>query len=287
MAFRFNWITLNELNGNSFNVNKNIYYHVKEANNRIKQKLDAGFIITGGVGSGKSNFAKGLHGTHMEVFRKKKYNLDKHVHFLLESVLDAFDDTKNKKESINFDEAVQGATGKDTMTKLGSQLNKKFVTKRFKGHLFTLCIDNLKSLSEKSIDRSIAWYHVRYVRDKRGKYRKGIFKVFTRNETLLIWEDLKKNKYRFVEEHPIYKSKLYEYICPNFENNFYSEEDYDKKKDIETSKIPDEEINAHTIQRNKLIKEILNKKIMTQQQIANIIGLSRTAVSDINAKMTT
>lgn len=235
-----NNIILKTLNGESYKFPKNMYYVLKESINRSKQKLDNVIVYTGGVGSGKSNLSKGANGTYNEHFRNKPYGLDD-VYFLIDKVLESFDKSDNKGDPINYDEAVQGASGRDGMSKLGKKLRVALITKRTKRHLISLCVDNPKELNDKIIERCLAWYHVFYIRTAQGKYVKGLFKVFSKEDLRLVYNDLKNYKYRFVEEHPIFKRSVNTYKSYDYSNIFYNEDEYDKKKGLETSNLDGDE----------------------------------------------
>lgn len=282
-----NNIKLETLDGLEYKFPENMYYVLKEAVNRSSQKLDNVIIYTGAVGSGKSNLSKGANGTYSEHFLVRPYTLDD-VYFLIEKVLESFDMKDNKGAPINYDEAIQGASGKDGMSKLGKKLRTAFITKRTKRHLISLCVDNPKELNDKVIERCIGWYHVFLVRTIKGKYIKGLFKVFSKNDLRTVYNDLKKYKYRFVEDHPIYKKNINIYKSYNYSKLFYSEEEYDNKKGTETSNTDEEDNskdNKHMQQRDNLIIELLNKGFK-QQAIANIIGTSRSTIGLIKDKRT-
>jgi len=257
-----NNIKLKTLEGIKYKFPKNIYYIMKESLNRANQKLDNVIVYTGGVGSGKSNLSKGANGTYNETFRKKSYTLDD-VYFLIDTVLGAFDNQNNKGDPINYDEAIQGASGKDGMTKLGKKLRVALITKRTKRHLISLCVDNPKELNDKIIERCLAWYHVFYVRTKKGKYVKGLFKVFSREDLRTVYNDLKNYKYRFVEEHPIYKKNINTYKSYDYSDLFYNEKDYDLKKGAETSHLDGEDVKSNALSE----KEERNIKIVAGAEL--------------------
>lgn len=281
-----NNIKLKTLSGDEYKFPKNLYFVLKEAVNRSKQKLDNVIIYTGSVGSGKSNLSKGANGTYNEVLRGKPYTLDD-VYFLIDKVLESFDRQDNKGAPINYDEAIQGASGRDGITKLGKKLRIALITKRTKRHLISLCVDNPKELNDKIIERCLAWYHVFYIRTNKGKYVKGLFKVFAKEDLRTIYNDLKNYKYRFVEEHPIFKRNIDTYKSYDYSNIFYDEKDYDLKKGEETSNLDsneDKKDNKQQLQRDRAIM-ILKENGLTQSQISKGIGLSRSTIADIQVKM--
>jgi predicted XRE-type DNA-binding protein len=277
-----NNITLETLNKDKFKFPKNVYFHLQEANNRSKQKLDNIIVVTGAVGSGKSNMMKGINGVYSECIKKRPYTLDD-VYFLIDDVLKAFDRKDNKEAPIDYDEAVQGGTGKDGLTKLGFKLRKALITKRSKRHLVTLGIDNPKELNDKIIERCIAWYHIYYKRTRNGKYVKGMFKVFSARDLQRVWDDLKNYKYRFVEQHPLYQQNYKVFRCGDYTNLWFTEEAYDTKKDEQTKNIEDVETNKAEQQIKEAILKMREEGI-TQNKIAGYFGISRSNVSYIENK---
>jgi len=255
-------ITLKSLEGVEYKFPKNIYWVLKETINRASQKLDNVIVYTGGVGSGKSNLSKGANGTYNEVFRNKPYTLDD-VYFMIDKVLESFDNQENHGDPINYDEAVQGASGKDGITKLGRKLRVALITKRTKRHLISLCVDNPKELNDKIIERCIAWYHVFYIRTNKGKYVKGLFKVFSKEDLRTVYNDLKNYKYRFVEEHPIFKRNLNIYKSYDYSDLFYDEKAYDEKKGTETSNMDDDNPKSKGLDE----KSIRNIKIQAGAEL--------------------
>ena len=277
-----NNIKLKTLNGETYKFPKNIYYVMKEAVNRSNQKLDNVIIYTGSVGSGKSNLSKGANGTYSEVIRKKPYTLDD-VYFLIDKVLESFDRQDNKGSVINYDEAIQGASGRDGISKLGKKLRVALITKRTKRHLISLCVDNPKELNDKIIERCLAWYHVFYIRTNKGKYVKGLFKVFKKEDLRTIYNDLKNYKYRFVEEHPIFKKNIHIYKSYDYSDIFYNEEQYDLKKGEETSNLEDDDKSKPLDdKRIRNIKIVAGSELGVKQAVlASAYGLSISGIQKI------
>jgi len=227
-------IHLETLAGVKYSIPKNSFYHLIEAHNRVKQKLDGLIIITGSVGSGKSNKAKGLAGTWENYFFNREYTLD-NVHFSAEKVSEQTDRDDNKTHVINFDEAIQGGGSSAGITKVGKVFRSKLITKRFKRHLYLITVDSLKELNDKLIERCVVWYHVYYKRDKHGKYNKGFYKVFNPTQALKIYEDLKDKRCRDTMKHTYFIRNRYVFRDNNYDKVWYSEDDYDAKKSKETS----------------------------------------------------
>jgi len=227
--------------GKPYRLPKCSFYHLQEAKNRTDQKLDALVIITGSVGSGKSNKGMALGGTWENHFNDRDYDLD-NVHFSAQKVSAEFDREDNFTHCINFDEAIQGGSSSGGITKIGKVLRSKLITKRFKKHLILTTVDSLKELNDKIIERCVVWYHVYYVRDRNGKYSKGHFKVFSPEQALKVYEDLKDKRCRDIMKHPIFLSNKLRYKDDDYTELWYSDKEYDKKKAKETSEQDDKEV---------------------------------------------
>jgi hypothetical protein len=271
---RYIWFE-NEHN-KKYYLNIESYFHLLEAYNRINQKLDAPIIITGAVGSGKSNKAIGLCGTWENFFFDRSYNLD-NVHFTAISVMNEMDREDNYTKAINFDESINGGSSGAAISKVGKALKSKLITKRFKKHLTIFTVDNLKELNEKIIERCIVWYHVYYIRDKNGIYHKGIYKAFSPEQALRVYEDLKDKKCRDILKHPIFINNPINNNDPDYSNLWYSEKDYDSKKAKETSE--EEEQNDDVPLKHIIAYQLwLQKKKYTE--IAEIIDTPRTTLTE-------
>lgn len=279
-------IILESKNKKSYSLPKVMWYHLLECKNRAEQNLDALIIVTGKPGSGKSNGSVGLAGTWEDILYNRQFDLDK-LHFLPDKVIERTNLENNETEAIDYDEAIQGATSKDGMTKIGFILRKALVTKRRKRHFYLVNVDNLKELSDKVIERAVAWYHFYYYRDKTGKYVKGLFKVFSSQEALKVYEDLKNKKYNAIEDHPIFVNKWRNYKTGKYLDIWFLESEYDKKKTRDTNLLNKTESSKNkeiVEQRNKLIMELL--KTRTQADVGKMIGLSRSGISEIKSSMT-
>lgn len=277
-------IKLKTLEGKPYTIPRIIYNVFKEGFNRVEQKFDFPFIITGSVGSGKSNLLLVAGGTWQNQFLKKEFNLG-HIHFISEDIIKQTERTDNYKEFIGYDEAIQGGTSKDGMTKVGSILRKTLITKRKKGHALGACVDSIKELNDKIIERSVVWFHVHYYRTNKGRYRRGIVKIFSPQEALKVYEDLKAKRYTKTEEHPIWLKKWKSYTLPNYSNVWFDESEYDLKKDKDTNLLEQKASNDKTMdQRNKAIMFCLELGAK-QIEISKRLDISRSYISDIKAKL--
>ena len=260
-------IYLKTLDGKEYRLPKCTYYHLTEAKNRTDQKLDALIIVTGPVGSGKSNKSMGLGGTWENHFFSREYELDK-VHFSATAVSNEMDRDDNYTEVVNFDEAIQGGSSSGGITKVGKVLRSKLITKRFKKHLTITTVDSLKELNDKIIERCVAWYHVYYIRKRDGTYSKGHFKVFGPEQALKVYEDLKDKKCRDTMKHPLFMKNILKYKDDDFTNLWYTEKDYDDKKSKETSEQDDKEITLnpkHVYFWNKKVNDGISYNQMAKE----------------------
>lgn len=258
------------------------YIQIQEAYNRICQKLDAPIIITGAVGSGKSNKAIGICGTWENFFWDRDYTLNQ-VHFSAGKVMSEMDRDDNYTRAINFDEAISGGSSQAAITKVGKALKTKLITKRFKKHLTVFTVDNLKELNEKIIERCVVWYHVYYERQSNGKYVKGKFKPFSPDEAMRVYEDLKEKKYRDILKHPIFLNKNLHFEDPDYSGLWYSDDDYNEKKSKDTS---EEESKNEDIKKKYAEAYILNKVYgVTQKKIGTYFKVDRSTIADWVSKV--
>lgn len=269
------YVYLNTLENKPYRLPKSSYYHLQEAKNRTNQKLDALVIITGSVGSGKSNKAMALGGTWENHFFEREYNLDS-VHFSAVKVGVEMDRVDNSTHCINFDEAIQGGGSNSSVTKVGKMLRSKLITKRFKKHLILTTVDSLKELNDKIIERSVVWYHVYYIRNKNGKYLKGHFKAFSPQQALKVYEDLKNKVCRDTMKHPIFLKNRFHSRDDDYTELWYKDTEYDKKKAKETSELDDKEV---TLDPKHVLMWSRKNKGDKITDIAKDVGIPRTTVS--------
>lgn len=283
------YVHLETLDKKPYKIPRKVFVHLVEAKNRVEQNLDAPFVITGEVGAGKSNAEIVLGGTWENFFHKRKFSLND-LYWKAEDVSEQLDKYDNMRKFIGFDEAIQGSSTMDGIKKIGKIYNTKLNTKRFKKHLLASCIPQIKDLSDTSLKRVIAWYHVELTKNKRtGEYTKGILKVLSAYEAIIVADWLRKDKKNITSKHPIVKRKP-EILLDNYMDGlWFSEEEYDKIKSEKTSEIEEEENqreNEVMMQRNKAINYCLELGAK-QHEVAQETGLSRSLIGDIKKKMTT
>lgn len=243
---------------------------------RVLLKWDGVILVTGDVGDGKSTLAQ-LIATIWEWFFNRKQKLDNIV-FRSENFTDLIDKGDNETEVILWDEAIQGGTGRDSITKQGQALKKAFVTKRYKRHLYLLLVDEIQEYNKKIISRCRAWIHV----ETKGLER-GYFRIYD-NKTQI------KRMYRKIKQYNLELDEVIKQEYPTFKGYqsdttgfFYNEKDYQNKKASETNKedeIANTKDNRVLDQRNNLIKE-LYKLGMKQAQIGKIIDIKQSSIARI------
>lgn len=253
---------------------------------RVQNKLDGCIIITGKVGSGKTNVAKGISGTWQDFF-KNQFEL-KNIFFDAIEVVKFTDDETTETEAILYDEAIQGASGRDVITKAGNLLKVTMITKRRKKHLYIFIVDEIKELSKKIISRCNLLIDVDYKKVSQEKYIKGLFKMYSGAEAKDMFNLMKKGVIGTIKDYRPKKKKRIMY-AKLYEDIWFEEREYDKKKIKETALITEKENdkqNKLMQQRNTAVIALLDNGV-TQQKVANLLGLSRSSIQDIKNKMMT
>lgn len=263
---------------------ESVYTIMRSLLKDVKQHLDGVIIITGEVGSGKTNIAKGLSGL-WESFFDRNYNLDQ-VHFTAESLVKFTDLEDNMTEVCHFDESIQGGSGRDVITNEGNMLKITLITKRRKRHLYIFIVDTIKELSKKIIERAKLLIYTKYYRLKNGDIERGRSFLIGPKTLRTIYNMLKKNEIFHIEQYNRFSS-FHKVKFPCYENIWFDEKEYDQKKAEQTKMIlADSKSNSILEQRNKLIIALL-KRGMKQHEVASMIDLDRGSIAHIKAKMKT
>jgi len=248
--------------------------------NDVKYKLDASIIITGDVGSGKTNIGIGIGGL-WEMFFNRYHKLE-NIHFSAEDVVKFTDREETETHVCHFDESIQGGSGRDVISKQGNMLKITLITKRRKRHLYIFVVDNIMELSRKIIERSSFLIHA-YYKKSNARIIRGSARFIPNNDMRKIYDSLKSKWISNIQQYPKYKYSE-KVSFSNYNDIWFSEEEYDKKKIKDTSLLLEKENKDPRLeQRDKAIMGMLAKG-MKQQEIANIIGLSRSTISDIKVK---
>jgi hypothetical protein len=246
---------------------------------RVLMKWDGVILITGDVGDGKSTLAQ-LITSIWEWFFNRQQKVE-FIVFRSENFTDLIEQEDNSTHAILWDEAIQGGTGRDSITKQGQALKKAFVTKRYKRHLYLLLVDEIQEYNKKIISRCRLWVHCYTNGLKRGYYK--------------LYDDKTqiKRMYRKIKQYNLELDEVIKTETPTWRGYqtdttglFYDEKEYQNKKASETNK-EDEKDNAKSDkvmnQRDKLIKMLIGMKIK-QKDIAKEIGLSSQSISYILQK---
>jgi len=203
---------------------------------RVLLKWDGLILVTGDVGDGKSTIAQ-LVSAIWEWFFDRQQSVECIV-FRSENFVEQIEREDNPTQVILWDEAIQGGTGRDSITKQGQALKKAFVTKRYKRHLYLLLVDEIQEYNKKIISRCRAWIHVH----TKGLER-GYFKIYD-NKTQI------KRMYRRIKQYNLELEEVIKTEFPAFQGYqadttgfFYDEKEYQNKKATETSK-EDEKDNS-------------------------------------------
>lgn len=229
-------------------------------------------LITGDVGDGKSTLGDGIAG--LDAFLTgKKYCLDNNV-FSTKKFEEFCDRSDNYLEPLKYDEAIEGATNQDmARSSKGLSFKKKIIQKRKKKHLYIMCIDELEEYSWKLIKMADAWIHVKSFGLQRGYFDMTLSKEKIKSKYMAL-----KNKQYNISKK-IYPDRQ-NCTFMKYENIFIDDDQYQEKKDKETS---NEKPMSSKDKRDEWIMNALNQG-KTQQEVAGIFGLSRSAVRDIKAK---
>lgn len=244
----------------------------------VTQNWDGLIIVTGAVGSGKSTLATTIAGI-WEMLFKREIGLDNFT-WRSEGIVEFTDRTDNETQVIVFDEAIQGGTGKDSLTKAGNALKVTLVTKRRKKHLYILLVDEVQELSKKIISRASFLIDCRTIL-RNGEKERGYFKIYNKEELTNIYWLLKKYLIQNIGEYKGKSKPFYKF----FDNKdiFVSDEEYEDKKIEETNQQMDE--NKLSIGNKE--KEILGYLLYTSLKntdIARRVQCDASYVSKVKGK---
>lgn len=221
-----------KINGYKLKYPNVLYWLVQNSIERVENKLDNVILVTGKVGSGKSNLSLGI-GILYEHLMGRKLTLD-NIHFSMKDVLKELYKQDNHTSTIIHDEAISGSSSRDSTSNYGKFLLRALITKRFKRHLLIMNVDNIKELNIKLIERSVAWIHVSYFRTPNG-FIKGIFKIFSPSKAEKVYLDLKNRYVIDIESHPIYYNNKDTFFSWKYFDTIIPEKEYEKKKSKQTS----------------------------------------------------
>lgn len=244
-----------------------LYGIVKGLIKRREYNWHALILITGPVGDGKTTLGTGIAGLD-SILRNIPFGIDNIV-FSNQKFNENCNRLDNFDESILYDEAIEGTTSRDIgSSSKGIAFKKKVITKRKKRHLYILCIDEIEEYAWKLIKMANCWIHVEAEMLKRGKFSVTIDKEKIKTKYLL----LKQKRYEEANKiAPDYKDCTY----MNYEDIFFSDDEYQEKKDLETSKDDNIEDNKDKFTEERLIAWTnLKNKGYSWPAIGEIYGMS-------------
>jgi len=214
-------------------------------------------VITGNVGDGKSNLASQLVAL-WEKKNKRDMTLD-NVVWTTKKFIEKTDNPNNKTHAIWWDEAITGATGRNSITTEGEMLKISIVTKRFKKHFYLLIVDEVEEYSWKLIKMANFWIHVHTKYNERG-----YFKCWTSKRKIKqIYQAFKYYKWDWsrITVYPDMVGRFFDYLP-----SLLDEQEYDKKKLEETQVLnkddKEKKINIDKVNRYLSIQDKLSKGIM-------------------------
>lgn len=269
-----------------------------------KQSKDSTCLISGKVGSGKSNFALTL-GLIDSILNDREFDLRKNVIYFPN-----YDAIKDKilnlpeQEPIVIDEAIRSSYKMNSVTSDSKKLKILLdICRKQKKNLY-FCLPKIRDFTSLSIDRIAMWFHIVY-RDE----HKGIVCLFMAGGNFLdktSWNfDIMSKKLTSIEKsngmslvlnstakaHK-YLSKLDNYIC-SFE--FYSLpkpffEEYEKIAKEQIMIMAEDEENLG-MRENKyesilinLIGSMYYEENRTMQEIKDKVNLSHGSINNYLAK---
>lgn len=245
----------------------------------VSQNWDGLIIITGAVGTGKSTLATTIAGI-WELLFKRELNIDNFT-WRAEGIIEFTDRDDNETQCIVFDEAIQGGTGKDSLTKVGNALKVTLVTKRRKKHLYILLVDEVQELSKKIISRASFLIDCRTIL-RNGEKERGYFKIYDKNELTSIYWLLKKYLIQNISEYKG-KSKPFYKFWDN-KDVFVSDEEYENKKIEETNQQLDNDDGLKLSKNDKEIVSYLLNTNLKGVDIASRLGCDPSRVSKVKSK---
>lgn len=257
-------------------------WSIKEISGDIKKTIDNDkdftIALTGFPGSGKSTL-----GWHIAAEVDPNFNMSKQMIFTRQDLIAAIN-TLPEKSAIVIDEAVALLFKRDFANKEQKEVLKILDICRYRNLVLIFCVPNFWSLDNHLLSRIRLRIHI----EKRGLAfifaRSGSPFItdpwFRKENEKLAWNwdqypDAKKCKGFFGIIHfgdmPDYAKK--EYLPLKEEKKLLRE------KEAEKPIILSNRAKRHIAQRDILIRYIIEKKLMNQTQLADMMGLEQAAVS--------
>lgn len=244
--------------------------HIYESYVDYKDTFDNPYLITGEVGTGKSSMATIIGGV-WQVLMNEELSI-KNFTWTTEGVISFTDQKGNDGHIIIWDEAIQGGTGRDSISKIGHKLKITLVTKRRKKHFYIFIVDDLKEFNEKIIKRAKLLIDMRVIKEGFRK-RRGYFKIFTTDELQELYYLLKTRAIKNIKHFRGRDNNLYRYRFK--ENVLINDEEYEAKKIEETNQ---QENQAKTWNKQQVKAIVMHYEGATYQTIAKELGVHKDTV---------
>lgn len=237
-------------------------------------KWDSLIVITGKVGSAKSTMAHGLAGV-WEMLHKRELTIENFT-WSAKGVVDFIDREGNEGQSIIFDEAIKGGTGRDIMSKEGNLLKVGLVVGRRKRHLYLMLVDELSEFNKKIISRARLLIDMRTLM-VRGVETRGYFKIYNQKELQDIYWMLKEQKLKYISQYSATSKPFYKFR--NFEGVFLDEEEYESKKIEETRQSMNESNISWRADKVKAF-HLWSKDKHTNVYISEKVGVHKVTIGE-------
>lgn len=244
--------------------------HIYQSYVDYKDDFDNPYLITGEVGTGKSSMAT-LIGAVWQVLMCEELSI-KNFTWITEGVIGFTDEKGNEGHIIIWDEAIQGGTGRDSITKVGHKLKITLVTKRRKKHFYIFIVDDLKEFNEKIIKRAKLLIDMRVLKDGFRKKR-GYFKIFNAEELQELYYLLKTRTIKNIKHFRGKDSTLYRYkFKPNY---LINDEEYENKKIEETNQ---QDVQSKTWNKQQVKAIVMHYEGATYLSISKELGVHKDTI---------
>jgi len=229
----------------------------------LRRDFDCFIVVTGRERYGKSTIAD-----QVAFYLDPTYNIDRCV-FTPEQFHHAVENAR-KYQAIVFDEAHGALNAKESMTSINKKLTQTFTEMGFRNLIIILVLPSFFELGKyAAIHRSNCLLHV---------YERGKFLFFSHKRKKRMY--ISGKKFYALKERANFKGKFTKFF--GLDRN-----EYDNKKKQSTTvvnMISDKEMRWIE-ERNLLIKELYNNKVMNQEEIGKRINKSGQQISRILKEM--
>ena len=243
-----------------------------------KPKLDAGIIVDGKEGYGKTTFSIG-YAYYVSQKTGRKYDVD-HVFFDVDKMLEFA--RKTKEQIIHWDELAISGLSVDWRSKTQIKLWKFLQVARKKRHFYIFCIPRIFSLKDFLIERTQGLVHV-YARHEKEFGRFTYYPTKKKELLYSMWKKTRKKTYKLKYMGGCVRGSFSDVLDKDKEYNLldvFDFDTYDKRKDEIIEEVGGKE--QKNTQKIKLIRlqykvacgmdKLMKKNRMTQEECAKIFG---------------